>query len=77
MTYNRPSELYPLNWNRLRYALFKKHNYTCERCGRYAKEDLHLHHIIPVKSGGSHNESNLQVLCSDCHYEIHSKRRYK
>lgn len=76
MTY-RPGPEYPYSWNRLRYALFKKHGYICQRCGRYAKGDLHLHHKIPVKMGGSHSESNLEVLCSDCHLQEHLRRRYK
>jgi len=72
MTYS-PGPLYPKNWNPLRFALFQKHGYICQRCGRYAKGDLHLHHIRPVKLGGSHNESNLLVLCSDCHFNIHRR----
>jgi 5-methylcytosine-specific restriction protein A len=77
MVYIRPSELYPSNWNKLRFAIFKKHSYICERCNRYSKGNLQLHHKIPVKLGGNHDESNLEVLCSDCHYEVHLKRKYK
>ena len=73
MSNYRPSPLYPENWNRLRWAMFKKYNYRCQYCGRYAKGDLHLHHIRPVKLGGNHSESNLMVLCSDCHYLVHNK----
>jgi len=74
MTNYRPSNIYPSNWNRLRWALFKKYNYTCQECGRYSKGNLHLHHKIPVRLGGSHSESNLVVLCKDCHYKVHTKR---
>ncbi len=77
MVYTRPSNLYPPNWNKLRFALFEKYNYTCQLCGRYSKGHLHLHHKKPVKLGGSHSESNLVVLCSDCHYQIHHDRKYK
>jgi 5-methylcytosine-specific restriction endonuclease McrA len=70
----RPSNLYPLNWNNLRWALFKKYNYTCQKCGAYAKGRLHLHHIIPITRGGSSGEDNLLVLCDECHFNIHKKR---
>lgn len=70
----KPGPLYPANWNRLRFALFKKYGYKCQYCGKYAKGGLHLHHKIPVRMGGSHHLSNLVVLCSSCHYDVHTKR---
>jgi len=70
----RPSPLYPENWNNLRWFMFKKAGYICQYCGNYAKGDLHLHHKRPVRMGGSHDESNLIVLCSECHYNVHTKR---
>ena len=69
----RPSELYPENWNRLRFAIFKRYGYRCQACGKYAKGDLHLHHIIPVRMGGTHTFDNLIPLCSECHYAVHAK----
>jgi len=69
----RPDERYPLNWNKLRFAIFKKYNYRCARCGKYSQGNLHLHHIIPLSCGGSNSISNLVPLCPECHYEIHFK----
>ena len=74
MTYH-PGPLYPPNWNKLRFALFKKYGYRCQLCGKYSKGNLHLHHKIPVKLGGGHNEENLVVLCSQCHYDVHTNRK--
>jgi len=66
-----PGPLYPPNWNNLRFHYFQKHGYICQYCGNYAKGDLHLHHIRPVKLGGGHTPDNLIVLCSECHYLVH------
>lgn len=71
----RPGPLYPVYWNKLRWALFKKQGYRCQSCGSYAKGNLHLHHKIPITRGGSSNEDNLMVLCSDCHFNIHMGMR--
>lgn len=39
----------------------------CLRCG--SCQNLNVHHIKPLISGGDNNESNLLVLCFDCHME--------
>lgn len=30
-----------------------------------------VHHKIPVKRGGTHDENNLMSLCQSCHTKIH------
>ncbi len=49
----------------------------CEECGAQEEDDLKLeiHHIKPQSEGGSHNPDNLQLLCMDCHDDVHGKRR--
>jgi len=43
---------------------------SCEKCG--SKEELHKHHIVPVKWGGVCFASNMVItLCKVCHLEIH------
>jgi 5-methylcytosine-specific restriction endonuclease McrA len=69
MTY-RPSNLYPENWNRMRFAIFKQYNYQCQLCGNYSKGNLQLHHLKPKMLGGSDSPSNLVPLCSNCHYQV-------
>lgn len=32
---------------------------------------LQVHHIIPVKEGGSDDYNNLVLLCYECHKEVH------
>ncbi|MET8648422.1 HNH endonuclease [Nocardia aurea] len=46
--------------NRIR----ERDEYTCQACGRPGHE---VDHVENVKSGGTDDEYNLQVLCSDCH----------
>lgn len=55
---------------------------TCEQCGRVT-ERLAVHHIRPVENGRTatekrqlcFDEHNLQVLCYECHSEIHKAMR--
>ena len=49
---------------------------VCERClaeGRITPVE-HVHHIIPLSEGGTHNEDNLMSLCKPCHSKVHSER---
>lgn len=43
----------------------------CEICGDTTKEILQVHHIIPVKVGGTNSANNLIVLCPNCHCKAH------
>ena len=76
MTSYRPSSLYPSNWNKLRFKVFERDNYICQRCGRYCKGIAHCHHRRPISKGGSHSMSNLVTLCCYCHEEISTRKRY-
>lgn len=66
---------YPSDWDSRRKKVYKRDNYTCQNCGRKGRKrgpaELHAHHIVPKSSGGTHQLSNLQTLCSDCHNAIH------
>ena len=35
---------------------------------------LQVHHIIEVKHGGTDDPSNLELVCAECHAEIHRRR---
>jgi len=69
----KPGPEYPNCWNRQRFAIFKSVGYRCTLCGRYAKGNLCLHHIVPIKISHNNNPNNLQVLCNQCHYMIHQE----
>ena len=40
----------------------------CEKCG--TREDIQVHHIKPLKCGGTHKDSNLMTLCRIHHREF-------
>ncbi len=51
----------------------------CAVCG--STHLVHLHHIVPVRSGGKHDKDNLIPLCPRHHEEVHKgmidPREYK
>jgi len=64
--------------NSLRRFMHKYHRFKCNICGSKlaykVPSGLYLpiycgevDHIIPLKDGGEHLVSNLQLLCGDCH----------
>ena len=42
---------------------------VCYNCG--SDEGIELHHIVPLKLGGTNNISNIAVLCHRCHCAAH------
>jgi 5-methylcytosine-specific restriction protein A len=51
-----------------------KAEFKCQICDqRYDPEILDIHHIYPVKLGGSDRTSNLIVLCPTCHRKADRK----
>lgn len=45
---------------------------NCGNCGN--KEDLTIHHIIPLSLGGNNVIGNMVRLCSACHGIVHGKK---
>lgn len=70
---------------KLREDAIKLHGLTCKVCefnfkdiyGEWGENFIEVHHLIPLKSQG-HRETNpqtdLTVLCSNCHRMIHRKK---
>lgn len=59
---------YPPDWDRISEAARTRRDYRCEQCGvdlSTHRHLLHTHHIDGVKSNNA--DSNLKVLCVDCH----------
>jgi len=69
----------PSDWDSLRKRRLKRDNHRCSNCsakgGPSGDAELHVHHIVPRKDGGSDNIENLQTLCEDCHDAIHHKNK--
>jgi 5-methylcytosine-specific restriction endonuclease McrA len=60
-------------------AVKKKIKYRtkmCEKCGCILnKDEIEVHHVIPVKNGGDNSRINLKALCSECHLEENKKNK--
>lgn len=72
------SDRYPPDWHSRRRQVLRRDNFTCQNCGAqggsYSDTELHVHHSVPISSGGSHNISNLITHCKECHDAIHGTR---
>jgi RNA-directed DNA polymerase len=57
----------------------KNQNWKCPVCGEHLfnGEELHTHHIIRVKDGGSDEVDNLVHLHKACHKHVHTGKRSK
>lgn len=51
-----------------RKEILDRDNNKCQNCCE--RENLEVHHIIPVSDGGTNDDQNLCTLCSDCHKKI-------
>ena len=64
-------------WKRIRARFLAAHP-LCEQCrkeGRLTKA-TEVHHILPLRRGGTHDESNLMALCKPCHSRISVRGPY-
>ena len=66
-----PLNIYPGNWNEISRRLKEKYNYTCQECGEQSLL-VQVHH----KNGRKNDcrESNLEVLCYNCHQAKHNHK---
>jgi len=55
----------------LKENISKNRGGICEECGNENYNILQVHHIIERCNGGMNEESNLQLLCPNCHYTKH------
>ena len=70
-----PLNVYPKNWDEISRRLKEKYNYTCQECHRNFsnnKSQVHVHHKNGLKNDC--RESNLEVLCVDCHQSKHNHK---
>lgn len=64
-----------------RSRLFSKQKGICPHCKGTIKlqdiqeQETHVHHVIPRSKGGNDNYSNLRLLHTECHREIHSRKK--
>lgn len=48
---------------------------VCYNCG--STESIEMHHVVPLKLGGTNNLSNIVVLCHRCHCAAHHGRHIR
>ena len=48
-------------------------SWRCAICKRSVKESYHADHIMPIKLGGKHESSNIQILCPPCNVSKSAK----
>ena len=60
-------------WRKARASAISRTSGMCERC--YSPNDLTVHHILPLIEGGTHDQTNLQVLCRTCHPIVEAEHR--
>jgi 5-methylcytosine-specific restriction endonuclease McrA len=53
--------------------ILKRAGIKCSICG-WNKTSLDIHHILPVKNGGTGTDDNLIALCPNCHRMAHEKK---
>lgn len=58
-----------------RLTVLKRDGFMCYICRK--ETNLHVHHIVPRRLGGSHVLSNLVTLCGGCHRSIESGNTIK
>lgn len=44
---------------------------SCQNCG--SKDDLVIHHIVPLAKGGTNSITNMARLCGSCHALVHGQ----
>ena len=66
---SRQDRGYGANWERVRAVVLRRDNHLCQECLRNGRvhEAKEVDHIKAKARGGSDAESNLEVICHDCH----------
>ena len=60
-----------LKYRKLKEQLVKLRGPSCEKCNYSNTSILNVHHKIRKCDGGTDDISNLQLICPNCHAELH------
>lgn len=59
------------DWFKIRLLIYKRDNYTCQRCAeKMSRTPFHIHHKIPFLISFDNSLSNLITLCPPCHRKV-------
>jgi len=61
---------YDYAWRRIREAFLRKHMWCSDPFGVHTGMRVmaqHVDHRVPLSQGGTHDEGNLNPLCTSCH----------
>ena len=56
-------------WEEARSLALQRAMFRCEKCGGGGA--MEVHHRLPLETGGTHDQGNLQVLCREAHIDTH------
>ncbi|HEY8450600.1 MAG TPA: HNH endonuclease, partial [Bacillota bacterium] len=67
---------YDANWLKLRRIILAREPLCrpCREQGRVTPAE-HVHHIVPLRAGGTNDESNLMPVCQACHNRLTAEER--
>lgn len=65
---------YPPDWPARKEKIVNRDGRFCSTCG--SSGNLHLHHVVPLGSGGTNAVENLVLLCEKCHSHKHGGRDF-
>ncbi len=68
ISYSRKRKCWLNFRKKLRFAIFRRDNFTCRYCGRTIEDGakLELEHIVPISKGGDYSPLNLLTACQFC-----------
>jgi 5-methylcytosine-specific restriction endonuclease McrA len=52
-------------WTQTKQAVVERDGYACTECG--STRELEVHHLRPLRLGGTDDLENLVTLCAVCH----------
>ena len=57
------------DWKQIRIKIWKRDDFTCQRCGN-GWDQIVAHHIIPYRISKDNSFNNLITLCRKCHGKV-------
>lgn len=72
IVYGKPLRPGRYTWEKMRYRILSRDDFTCRYCKKKSPT-MQVDHVIPVTRGGGHDESNLVAACRSCNIKKGNK----